>query len=85
MGQSPVNGYLVLRPPVGKCFVAPSLGMIPPELRSPADPRASPRGLTPWNYARRSLPARLHPDGSLTVAVPEFLVFCTLSLSISAL
>jgi hypothetical protein len=75
----------VLRPPLGKRFVAQSLGMISPELRSPADPRASPRGLTPWNYARRSLSATLHPDGLLTVAVPEFLVFCTLSLSVSGL
>ena len=79
------NVQLVLRPPAGERFLSAAATMISPELRTAADPQAVPRGPTPWRYARRTLAGTLRGDGSVVVAVPEFLVFCTVVVPLGAL
>ena len=71
---------LVIRPTPGRQFTAPRATLISPDLRTAAESAAEEKPPTPWNYEPAVLTGRLHSDGALELTVPEFDVYCTVSV-----
>ena len=73
---------LVLRPPAGKRFAGTQGTLISPDERTPAPTPKAVRPLTPWSYRRVPVAGHFGADGTLALTLPEFAVFCTLSVPI---
>ncbi|MHC4401556.1 MAG: hypothetical protein ACYTG0_17935 [Planctomycetota bacterium] len=77
----PARGVrLILHPPEGKRFSRPQATLISPDLRSPAERTDAHTPPTPWRYRRLRVPGQLRNDGALEIEVPEFAIFCTVSV-----
>jgi hypothetical protein len=76
------NVKLVVRPPAEGRFAGPNATLISPDLREAVEKTAAETPPTPWQYTRKTVDGRLQSDGALELTVPEFAVFCTISVPV---
>ena len=80
---APANGVVVIvNPPRGKRFPSPRATLFSPDLRRRISDATAETASTPWQYLKVPLTGKFRDDGSLELAIPEFTVFCTVSVPV---
>jgi hypothetical protein len=79
----PAKGVVVIvNPPRGKRFPSPRATLFSPDLRQRISDATAETSPTPWRYQKVPLHGKLQDDGSLKLEIPEFTVFCTVSIPV---
>ncbi len=73
---------VIVNPPPGRRFQSPRATLFSPDLRERTAGATAETSPTPWQYRNLRLTGRLRDDGSLELAIPEFTVFCTVSVPV---
>lgn len=74
---------VTIRPPHGTVFSEARAMLWDPDLRTAAPQSGTAKSLTPWRYGSRSIKGTRNADGSVTLTVPSFAVYCRVTVPLS--
>ena len=74
---------VTIRPPHGTGFSEARAMLWDPDLRTAAPQSGTAKSLTPWRYGSRSIKGTRNADGSVTLTVPSFAVYCRVTVPLS--